>query len=113
MLKSSQFERIGKAERVEQLLEILNSRVIGQFIREHADAEAPLMDWVAKTKAAVWKNNSDVQKTFNRVDHLGSQKFIFNIGGNNFRMVAMVWIENERVYVLKIMTHAEYDREKF
>ena len=94
-------------------MEILNSRVIKQFIQEHADAESPLNDWVTKTRAAEWKNNADVQKTFNSVNHLGDQKFISNIGGNNFRMAAMVWIENERVYVLKVMTHAEYDKEKF
>jgi mRNA interferase HigB len=94
-------------------LEILNSRAITQFIEKHADAEAPLSDWVTKIKAAEWRNNSDIQKTFNSADHLGDQKFIFNIGGNNFRMAAMVWIEQERVYVLKLMTHAEYDKEKF
>ena len=94
-------------------MEILNSRVIDQFIEEHADAETPLKDWVTKTIAAKWENNADVQKTFKSADHLGNQKFIFNIGGNNFRMAAMVWIVNERVYVLKLMTHAEYDKEKF
>jgi mRNA interferase HigB len=99
--------------RGEQNVEILNSRVIKHFIQQHADAEAPLKDWVTKIKAAEWKNNSDVQKTFNNADHLGDQKFIFNIGGNNFRMAAMVWIDSERVYVLKLMTHAEYDKEKF
>ncbi|QQR57409.1 MAG: type II toxin-antitoxin system HigB family toxin [Candidatus Melainabacteria bacterium] len=94
-------------------MEILNSRIIKQFIEVHPDAEAPLNDWIYKTRTAHWKNNSDVQKTFNSADHLGDQKFIFNIGGNNFRMAAMVWIENERVYLLKLMTHAEYDKEKF
>ncbi len=96
-----------------QIVEILNSRAIKQFVREHPDAEAPLREWVAKTRAAEWKNNSDVLKTFRSADHLGDQKFIFNIGGNNFRMAAMVWIDKERVYVLKLMTHAEYDRETF
>lgn len=76
-------------------------------------AKPPLNDWIIKTKAAQWKNNSDVQKTFNSADHLGNQMFIFNIGGNNFRMAAMVWIENEKVYILKLMTHADYDKEKF
>jgi len=94
-------------------LDILNVRLIKQFIDEHADADAPLNEWVLKVRAAEWKTNADVQKTFNRADHLGDQKFIFNIGGNNFRLAAMVWIKQERVYVLKIMTHAEYDKEKF
>ena len=94
-------------------VEILNSRVIDRFIEQHRAAEAPLKDWIAKTKAAQWENNADVKKTFNRADHLGQQKFIFNIGGNNFRMAAMVWIESDRVYVLKLMTHAEYNKERF
>lgn len=94
-------------------LDILNVRAIKQFIVEHADAEAPLHEWIFKVRAAEWQNNTDVQKTFNSVDHIGNQKFIFNIGGNKFRLAAMVWIQQERVYVLKIMTHAEYDREKF
>jgi mRNA interferase HigB len=94
-------------------VEVLNCRAIKQFIEKHADAEAPLKDWVNKTRAAEWQNNSDVQKTFNSSEHSGDQKFIFNIGGNNFRMAAMVWIANERVYILKLMTHAEYDKEKF
>lgn len=94
-------------------MDILNVRLIKQFIDEHADADAPLNEWVLKVRAAEWKTNADVQKTFNRADHLGDQKFIFNIGGNNFRLAAMVWIKQERVYVLKIMTHAEYDKEKF
>ncbi len=94
-------------------MEILNSRAIKQFIAEHADAEAPLNDWVTKTKAAEWNNNADVLQTFNSANHVGGQKFIFNIGGNNFRIAAMVWIVQERVYVLKVMTHPQYDKEKF
>ena len=94
-------------------MQILNSRTIEQFINEHPDAESPLNDWVIKTRAAVWKNNADVQQTFNSANHLGNQKFIFNIGGNNFRVAAMVWITQERVYILKIMTHTQYDKEKF
>lgn len=94
-------------------MEILNSRLIKQFIQKHTDAETPLKDWVTKASAARWNNNSDIHKTFNSAEHLGSQKYIFNIGGNNFRMVAMVWIDNKRIYILKLMTHAEYDKEKF
>lgn len=93
-------------------MEILNSRAINRFIADHPDSEAALSDWVTKTRAADWKNNADVRKTFNSADHLGNQKFVFNIGGNNFRMLAMVWISHERVYVLKLMTHAEYDKER-
>lgn len=94
-------------------MEILNLKVIKQFVEEHADSEAPLADWVTKTKYADWKTGADVVSTFNKASYIGDNKWIFNIGGNRFRMAAMVWVQNERVYVLKLMTHAEYDKEKF
>ncbi len=94
-------------------MDILNSRIVEQFAEEHPDAKAPLSAWLSKTRSATWTTPADVVKTFNSADHLGGNKWIFNIGGNKFRMAAMVWIQNERVYVLKLMTHAEYDKEKF
>ena len=93
-------------------MEILNSRLIDQFIEKHADAEASLKDWITKTSAAKWENNADVQKTFNSADHLGDQKFIFNIGGNNFQLVAVVVFVNDTLTVAEVMTYAEYDRWK-
>ena len=91
-------------------MEILNSRAIKQFVREHPDAEAPLREWVAKTRAAEWKNNSDVLKTFRSADHLGDQKFIFNIGGNKYRLIAYIRFEKQIVYVKAVLSHRDYDK---
>jgi mRNA interferase HigB len=95
------------------VVKIGNQRVVKQFIAEHPDSESPVKTWLRKTRDVTWGNPAEVKTTFNSADHLGDNKWIFNIGGGNYRLAAMVWISNDLVYVLKIMTHAEYDKETF
>ncbi len=94
-------------------MEVLNERVVWQFAEANAFSESPLQFWVDQTKAAKWTNSNDVLATFKNADHLGNQKWIFDIGGNKFRLAAMVWIQQQRVFVLKVMTHEEYNKENF
>lgn len=65
--------------------------------------------WIQKCEAANWKKFSDVKKTFNSVDINGSE-FIFDIAGNNFRLIAKVRFEEGILTILEVLTHEEYDR---
>jgi len=60
-----------------------------------------------------WANGAQVLQTFNKADCVSQDKWVFNIGGDNYRLVAMVWFESKVVHVLKVMTHQEYDKEVF
>lgn len=52
---------------------------------------------------------ADLRRTFNSVDVVDGF-YVFNIGGNNVRLVAAVHFNTGRVYVRHILTHAEYDK---
>ncbi|MBI5172880.1 MAG: type II toxin-antitoxin system HigB family toxin, partial [Candidatus Melainabacteria bacterium] len=54
-----------------------------------------------------------VKQTFASADLIGNNKWIFNISGNNYRLLAMVWMHNGIVHILKVMTHADCDKETF
>lgn len=75
----------------------------------HANAETPLRYWFALTERAVWSKFSDLKQDFPSADMV-DDKAIFNIGGNNYRLVAIVNFESKYVLVKWIGTHAEYDR---
>jgi mRNA interferase HigB len=94
-------------------MRINNIRAIKQFIDEHPDSESGLKFFTETVRAIEWSNPAQVRSTFPSADYLGANKWIFNVSGNNFRVAAMVWINNGVVHVLKVMTHAEYDREQF
>jgi len=88
---------------------IITKGIIHAFAARYKNAAVPLNDWYEKTKAAQWSNFSEVRSTFNSVDSIGNDRYVFNIGGNNFRIVAMVHFDIRTLYIRAILTHREYD----
>ena len=91
-------------------MRILAYSTIREYIKNHAEADKPLRDWYIKVMKADWKGLADIQKDFNHVDFVGNDRYVFNIGGNNFRVVVVVIFLSHMVYIRFIGTHAEYDK---
>lgn len=83
---------------------------IKEFVEKHSDADIALRDWYKKTQTAEWKSFSDVKETFNSVDYVGNNRFVFNIKGNNYRLVAILIFASQKVYIRFIGTHKDYDK---
>ena len=66
--------------------------------------------WFAQTSASDWESFNDLRNTFPAADLVGNCT-VFNIAGNNYRLIARVFYGSHKVYVLKVMTHVEYDRQ--
>lgn len=82
---------------------------LDRFSAKHADAESRLARWRATVEAAAWKNPADMKKTLGSADVVGSQT-VFNIGGNNYRLIARINYALQFVRVQRVLTHAEYDK---
>ena len=61
------------------------------FGREHGDAVEALNEWWKKTKEANWASLADIRRTFNSVDFVGNDRYVFNIKGKKYRLVAMIF----------------------
>jgi len=88
---------------------IITKGAIHEFSKRQPRATQPLNDWFDKTQDADWKDFKDVKSTFNSVDFIGNDRFVFNIGGNNYRLVGMIHFTIRTVYIRAILTHREYD----
>jgi mRNA interferase HigB len=93
-------------------MRVISFTIIRDFILKHPDAEVALRDWYKKTLKAEWKNFSDIKSTFNSTDYVGNDRYVFNIKGNDYRIVAIVIFIKGKVYMRFVGTHAEYDRIK-
>ena len=82
---------------------------IVDFCAKHNDAESALQDWYYKTLKANWSCFADIRKTFNTVDAVGNSRYVFNIKGNDYGLVALVLFQIKKVYVRFIGTHKAYD----
>ena len=89
---------------------IISKRRLREFWELHPTAEGPLLHWYRVTKKANWESLADARQDFRRADAVGACT-VFNIKGNDFRLIAGVRYEIQRVFVLKIMTHKQYDKE--
>jgi mRNA interferase HigB len=95
---------------------IITIGALRRFWESHADAEGPLREWYAKTDWAEWKNPAEVKATSPQVDWVkvrsGNTVFVFNIT-RAYRLIAAIHFDYPRVFVLRILTHREYDRDQW
>ncbi len=89
---------------------IISKTQLNEFGKSHANAADDLDNWYKMVKQADWGNLADMKQTFNSIDYVGNDRYVFNIKGNNYRLVAMIFFDIRTVFVRFIGTHAEYDK---
>jgi mRNA interferase HigB len=90
-------------------MRIISGAATLKFARKHSDALVPLMNWYRISRRADWSSLADVKLDFAHADVVG-RRTVFNIHGNDYRLVARVNYKTKRVFILYILTHAEYSK---
>lgn len=93
-------------------MRITSRQPLRDFTAKHPEAKAPLDHWWAIVKRASWKSFADLRRTFPSADKVG-RFVVFNVGGNNYRLIAAIHFNTERVFVRSVLTHREYDLGKW
>ena len=93
---------------------LIKKQTIEDFASRHARSGKSFEDWLEKLNYASWYQPNDIKQTFNSADLLGnsSNRVIFNIAGNNYRMICKYVFGEKQVhlFICWIGTHAEYDK---
>jgi len=90
-------------------MRVIKRGALEAFWREHSDAKASLEPWYAVVRKADWKTPGELKQVYPNADLVG-RRTVFNIAGNKYRLIARVNYQTQRVFVLYLLTHAEYDR---
>jgi len=91
-------------------MRIVSFNRIKEFSLLHADAEIPLCKWFHVTESNTWNNFNDVKRTFSTAEYVTNDRYVFDIKGNDYRLVAIIIFASKKVYIRFIGTHAEYDK---
>jgi mRNA interferase HigB len=81
-----------------------------KFWIKHPDTEIPLRLWFKKVKQAKWENLNDLKKEFPTADYVGDNRVVFDIKGNRYRIIVLVFFTGQKMFIRFIGTHAEYDK---
>src|ERR1035437_7370435 len=90
-------------------MHLISRRRLQEVWTVHPDVEKSLTAWAMIVERASWSNFVELRATFPSADQVG-RLTVFNIGGNKYRLTALVDFEFRKVFVRRIMTHAEYDK---
>lgn len=90
-------------------MHIITRRRLVDFWIVHPEARVPLRHWFAIVRKTDYASFAALRRTFPSADHV-DQFTVFNIGGNKFRLIAVIHYNRKKVYIRLALTHAEYDR---
>lgn len=79
------------------------------FWEKYPDAEQPLLAWAEEAKKTAWGNPADIKAQFRNASILKSRRVVFNIKGNDYRLVAAVAYRFGAVCIKFVGTHKQYD----
>jgi len=93
---------------------LVKKKTILEYVRNHANAEPGFDNWLQMIKVADWEEPNDIPRSIPVADVLGqgTDRVIFNIGGNKFRCICKYTFSDTYVhlYIKWIGTHAEYSK---
>lgn len=93
-------------------MHIISKKKIEDFSSIHPDSKNSLSEWYKIIKNTNFENHLGLKTIFPSADLVG-WKTVFNIGGNKYRLIARVNFQYKKVFILHILTHADYDKAKW
>lgn len=90
----------------------ISYKKVREFVQRYPESESPLHAWYKIAKKASWKNIVEVRNDYPHADIVG-RYVVFNVAGNNYRLIAEIHFESQLLLIRHILTHKEYDKDKW
>lgn len=92
-------------------MRIISRKTIRDFWQktEYKDSEKPLREWYTEAKKAKWNSPKDIRAKYGNASILKNSRVVFNIKGNDYRLVVMMHYRKQAIYIRFVGTHKQYD----
>ena len=101
-------------------MRIISPKKLREFADRYPEADAPLKAWSKFVRKNRFGSMVDLKRTFRGVDLVSVKRgdrridyFVFNLGGNKYRLIARIDFNTQTLFVRDLLTHQDYDREKW
>ncbi len=91
-------------------MRIIAKKALREFWLRHPNAEEPLLAWYREVEQEDWDTPAKVKAKYRSASIVGGNRVVFNIKGNDYRLVVRINYAYRVVYIRFVGTHAEYDR---
>jgi len=90
-------------------MHIISKKRLTDFYKTHPTAKSPLLQWFQEIKKGRFRNIEEIRSLYPHADRVG-RRTVFNIGGNNYRLITRINYHSQKIFIIRILTHAEYDK---
>ena len=91
-------------------MRVIAKKILREFWTKHEDCEQQLKSWFREAIKAEWENPNNIKSEYPSASILNENRIVFNIKGNNYRLIVKINYEYQMVWIRFIGTHAEYDK---
>jgi len=91
-------------------MRIIAQKALRDFWERYPDAEEPLLAWYREVEQEDWDTPAKIKDKYRSASIVGNNRVVFNIKGNDYRLVVRINYRHRIVHIRFIGTHAEYDR---
>ncbi len=93
-------------------MNIIKRKTLNCYCEQYADARGNLLSWYDQVSKKHYANHAELKKDFPNADYVGEDRYVFNIKGNDFRLIVAINFQAKLGLVKWFGTHAEYDKIK-
>ena len=91
-------------------MRVISKKILREFWEKHVDSTQQLKSWFQETSVANWKSPKQIKKDYPSASFLADNRVVFNIKGNNYRLIVKINFHYQMMWIRFIGTHKEYDR---
>lgn len=93
-------------------MHVISNKALKKFAERYPGADKPLQAWRKIIEKSHFTSFTELKRTFNSVDKV-DELYIFDIGGNKYRLVVYIRFDWQRCYIKHVLTHGEYDQNRW
>ena len=91
-------------------MRVIAKKILREFWAKHSDCEQQLKSWYSEAEKSEWKNTNEIKREYPKASALGDNRVVFDIKGNNYRLIVKINFVYQMIWIRFIGTHKEYDR---
>jgi mRNA interferase HigB len=92
------------------VMRVIALKTLRLFWERHPDAQQALQAWYRDAKRATWRTPTDIRTVYRNASVVGNNRVVFNIRGNQYRLVVAINYAHGIVYIRFIGSHQDYDK---
>lgn len=93
-------------------MHVITQKRIQDAKTAHPECQSALDGWLRIMQKQSFNNFSELKNTFSSVDCVNG-KYVFDVGGNKLRIIASIHFNAQRIFILDVLAHAEYDKGRW